>query len=98
MVPDMKSVRPWPAKTDCPLEGFAEFKRALFNASFHNAAESSGEAGDARKAIYVSAEIAIEQEWPYWAMERMFSEIRPLVTWGSFMQNYINILHAKATA
>ena len=92
----MKSVRPWSAKTECPLEGFAEFKKALFDASFHNAAESSGEAGSARKAINVAAEIAIEQEWPYWAMERMFGEVSPLVAWDSFMQTYINVLHTKA--
>lgn len=91
----MKAVKPWRAGTECPVEGFAEFKRLLLKASFHNAADGAGEMKDARKAIQDSANVAIEQEWPYWAMERMFKEIQPLVAWDQFMQKYITILMEK---
>jgi len=93
----MKPVKPWRAGTECPLPGYAEFKEDLNLASYHNAAEGRGEAGHARSATRAAAEVAIEHEWPYWAMERMFREIGPLVTWGDFMQTYINILSEKIT-
>lgn len=88
----MKPVKPWPAGTECPLEGYAEFKEYLNRASYHNAAEQPGESGLARDATRAAAEVAVAQEWPYWTMERMFNEIRPLVAWSGFMQTYINVL------
>jgi hypothetical protein len=91
----MKSVRPWPANTPCPQPSFAEFKKHLNSASYHNAAEGCGEMGDASLALQKAAQVAIDAEWPYWAMERMFKEVAPLVDWGSFMQKYINILSAR---
>lgn len=88
----MKGVRPWPANTECPLEGYLEFREDLLKASYHNAAERGGEASHARSAIRAAAEVAIEHEWPYWAMQRMFKEVAPLVAWDQFMQSYINVL------
>jgi hypothetical protein len=93
----MKSVRPWQQNTDCPELGFAEFKQYLMDASYHNAAEGRGEAGGARVSTAMAAEIAIENEWPYWAMERMFKDIRPLVAWDQFMQSYLNLMFEKIT-
>lgn len=89
----MKSVRPWPVDVDCPVEGFRDFKEELLRASYHNAAEGTGEMGQARSCVRAAAEIAIDRKWPYWAMERMFREISPLVVWDSYMTAYIDLLH-----
>jgi hypothetical protein len=90
----MKSVSPWSANTECPLEGFQEFKRALLDASYYHAG-SQQEWNLAKSCIQKAAEIAIGQDWPYWAMHRMFCEISPLVEWSQFMQKYINTLSKK---
>lgn len=87
----MTPISPWPRNKDCPHPKFAEFKRALMNASFHHAGPVD-EWGIAKSDIQTAAEIAIEADWPYWAMERMFFEIAPLVEWHQFIQTYINIL------
>ena len=87
----MKSISPWSANTECPLEGFQEFKRALLDASYHHAG-SQQEWNLAKTCIQKAAEVAIEQGWPYWVMDRMFREISPLVEWSQFMQTYINTL------
>lgn len=89
----MKPMSPWPMNTDCPHPSFPFFRTALMNASFHNAGPLD-EAGAAKSQIQVAANVAIKAEWPYWAMERMFREIAPLVAWDQFMQTYINILHS----
>ncbi len=88
----VKGVKPWPADESCPLLGYAAFKEYLNTASYHNAAERPRETSDARSATYAAAELAIEQAWPIWAMQRMFREIAPLVMWDEFLQTYVNIL------
>jgi len=88
----VKAVKPWPAETECPLEGFAEFKKLLDDASYHNATPGTGEMGLARAAERRAAELAIEKEWPLWVMQRMFGEIKPLVEYNGFLQTYVNIL------
>lgn len=90
----LKSVRPWNANEECPEPGYAEFKQELLHASYYNAAEGSGEWSKSRECVRAAAEIAIDKQWPYWVIERMFKEIRPLVDWSSFMQSYINLLYA----
>ena len=87
-----RSIRPWAANNKCPEKGFNEFKNFLDKASYHNAAEGTREAGDARYNTQCAAQIAIIEDWPYWAMDRMFREIAPLVAWDAFMQIYINEL------
>lgn len=87
----MKAVSPWARDAECPLEGFQEFKKCLNDASYHHAG-SQQEWVLASNCIKKAAEIAIEQDWPYWVMDRMFREIAPLVEWGQFMQKYINVL------
>jgi hypothetical protein len=87
----MKSISPWKQTEECPVIGFQDFKRALIDASFHHAGPS-GEWRLARNNITIAANIAITEDWPYWAMERMFKEISPLVEWDQFMQSYINCL------
>lgn len=93
----MKPVKPWRAGTECPLEGFTEFKKLLKDASYHNAAPGTGEVKMARAATRGAAELAIEKEWPLWVMERMFGEIKPLVDYGGFLQTYVNILFEKSS-
>ena len=90
---EIQSVRPWSASEPCPLPRFDEFKEALNSASYHNAAEQPGEGHLARSRVETAADIAIDQGWPLWAMERMFKEVRPLVDWSSFLQKYISILY-----
>ena len=92
----MKSVKPWPAGTECPEQGYTEWRAALNQASFCNAAESSGEWRGAASRIAEAAAIAVEQDWPYWAQERMWRDVAPLVEWGSYMQSYINTLRRSA--
>lgn len=92
----MKAVKPWPAKTECPLEGFEQFKIHLMSVSYHNAAPGVGERQAAKTSRERAASLAIRQEWPYWVMERMFREIGPLESWDSFMQTYIELLMKKA--
>lgn len=87
----MKSFSPWARETECPLEGFQEFKKLLMKASYHHAGPGD-EWGHAKTAIQDAAKIAVEKEWPYWVMDRIFREIGPLVEWGQFMQSYINVL------
>jgi hypothetical protein len=91
----MKAVSPWPLKTECPLEGFPEFKKLLMDASYHHAG-SQQEWKIAKNYIRKAAEVAIVEQWPYWAMDRMFRQIVPLVEWSQFMQTYINILYEKS--
>lgn len=93
----MKPISPWNRDTDCPHPSFQPFRKALLDASFHHAGPTD-EWKFAKSDIVKAAEIAIEAEWPYWAMDRMFREIGPLVAWDQFMQTYINILHAKVAA
>ena len=92
----MKSVKPWPAGTECPEPGYTEWRAALNQASFHNAAENSSEWRSAGTRIQQAAAIAVEQDWPYWAQERMWRDVGPLVEWGSYMQVYINTLKTAA--
>lgn len=87
-------MKPWPAGTECPAEGYQTFKSLLDKASFHNASEF-GEQHLARSARQQAAKVAVEEGWPYWAMERMWGEIKPLETWSTFMQNYIDIMKEK---
>lgn len=90
----MKHVSPWPMNSECPEKRFGQFKNALNYASHHHSGLVN-EWGEAKSYVQVAAEIAIEEQWPYWAMERMFVEVAPLVTWDQFMQTYINILNYK---
>lgn len=87
----MTPINPWPREADCPHPLFKDFKSALINASFNHAGPVD-EWGQAKSHIQTAAEVAIEADWPFWAMNRMFSEINPLVDWDQFMQTYINLL------
>lgn len=89
----MKPMSPWKKDVPCPHPSFPFFRTALMNASFHSAGPLD-ETGSAKSQIQLAAKVAIDAEWPYWAMERMFREIAPLVAWDQFMQAYINILHS----
>jgi hypothetical protein len=90
----MRSMSPWRMGTECPDPKFSEFKAALNDASYYHAGPTS-EWKHARTHIEGAAQIAIKAEWPYWAMNRMFREIGPLVDWDQFMQTYINTLTAQ---
>lgn len=87
-------MRPWQKDTECPDEGYQEFKKALMSASYHNAGGLI-DANDARSYTYRAAEEAIQQDWPYWALRRMFDDIKPLVDFDTFMQFYINTLKTR---
>lgn len=90
----MKPISPWKQGSDPDHPLFNNFKTTLMNASFHHAGPVD-EWGQAKSYIQQAAEIALNAEWPFWALERMFKEIAPLVEWHQFMQTYINILHTR---
>lgn len=90
----MKAVSPWEQMRECPEPGYQDFRQALNKASYHNAG-SINESGMAKQETIRAAQIAIEHDWPYWAFDRMFKEIQPLVAWDYFMQCYINELKKK---
>ena len=77
------------------VEGYTEFKDALMKASFHYADDRGGEWGLAKEEVRKAAGIAAEAKWPFWALDRMFREMNSLVTFGDFMQQYINYLNSK---
>jgi len=85
----------WPSNTECPHPLYKEFKAALNQASYHHADDSGKERDSASQCISKAAEIAIEADYPYWAMERMWSEIKPLASWTGFMHTYITKLKQK---
>lgn len=91
-----KPVSPWPAGTDCPEPVFPAFKKALISASFHYADDSGSEWGSAGDRMREAARIAVEAEWPYWAIKRMYGEIKPLPSFDEFMGRYCVALRALA--
>lgn len=88
----MKPIKPWKKGEESAIKGYDAFKEELMRASYHNAAEGSGEMARARECTRAAAEVAIDYRWPYWAMERMFREMGPLVDWSSYMSAYIDLL------
>lgn len=90
----MKSVSPWKPTEECPVMRFQDFKNALNRASYHYAG-SMNEYENGKSCVKEAAKIAIEEDWAYWVIDRMFKEVKPLVDWDEFMQTYINILGAR---
>jgi hypothetical protein len=89
------NMQPWRADTECPYPMYQEFKMLLNQASFHYADDSGTEWKSATACISKAAEVAIAADYPYWAIERMWSEIKPLASWDGFMNIYINKLKEK---
>lgn len=92
----MKAVQPWPANTVCPEPDYPDFAKALNQASHHFADDSGKEWSAANACMDRAAEIAANAAWPYWAMKRMYQEIRPLPTFDDFMGVYCKRLLAAA--
>ena len=88
----MQPVRGWKPAEKPPLNGFDEFDKALRLASVHNAAETTNEAVQARKATDDAAQIVVANGWPYWATERAFRYVSPLMSWDAFNQRLWAIL------
>jgi hypothetical protein len=85
----------WKAETECPHPLYKDFKAALNQVSYHHADDTGYEWVAAKTFISMAADIAIEADFPYWAMERMWSEINPLASWSGFMNTYITKLKNK---
>ena len=87
-------VNVWPAGTECDAPGYQDFKKALNDASYHFADDSSKEWSRGNQCVRYAVQIAIENQYPYWAIERMIREINSLVTLSSFMSIMVNRLYA----
>ena len=88
----IRAVKPWPAGSVCPEQGYADFADALKQASHHYADDSGKEWGSADGCMKGAAEIAASASWPYWAMKRMYAEIAPLPSFDNFMGIYCKLL------
>jgi len=86
------NIQSWKAETECPHPMYQEFKKFINQASYHHADDSSKEWGEAILCLSKAADVAIEADFPYWAMERMWHEINPLASWNGFMHTYITKL------
>lgn len=91
------SVTPWPAGSVCSEVGYADFAKALHQASHHYADDRGKKWGHGNRCMEQAADIAINAAWPYWAMKRMHKEAAPLPSFDSFMEAYCRHLLAKAT-
>lgn len=91
-------VKPWPAGSVCPEAGYADFAKALNDASYYFADDSGKEWSEGHRCMAQAVEIAVNAAWPYWAMKRMHKEAAPLPGFDSFMEAYCRQLLAKATA
>ncbi len=92
------SVKPWHSGSVCPEDGYANFAKALHQASHHYADDNGKEWEQGHRCMKQAADIAINAAWPYWAMKRMYKEAAPLPSFDSFMEAYCRQLLAKAVA
>lgn len=87
---------PWKANTECPHPKYTEFKQMLNLASMHFADDSGKEWNTAKEYIKNAAKIAIDCDWPVWAINRMFNEIEHLlVDKDTFYQVMFNLLKTQ---
>ena len=86
----------WDHDTECPLDGYKAWKKALIDASFHFADDSAKEWGTARRKLVEACEIAIAKGWPYWVQQRMWNESGSfLMPWEYYMEAYVKLMHSK---
>lgn len=85
----------WTFGTECPHPAYANFKKELMIASYCYADDSGGDWRAAGAHVDNAINIAIENKWPHWALERMFHEIKPLVRFNEFCTRLINELYAR---
>lgn len=84
----------YPANAGRPLDGYEEFHKELMTASYHNAAEGTGEMGDAAEAENRAAAIAVEKNWHFWQIRQAFDAAKPLVAFDELMQRIMRQLRA----
>lgn len=88
-------MQPWPANTECPDPSFQKLKQTLNLASFHFADDSGAEWERAYKLIDEAVDIVILNKYPFWALKRMFNEIKPLYDLDSFVDRMLKKLYAE---
>lgn len=84
----------YPPNAGRPLEGYEEFHKELMTASYHNAAEGTGEMGAARDATARAAAVAVKHEWAFWQIRQAFDAVKPLVAFDELMQIIMRQLRA----
>lgn len=84
----------WRAGSECDYPSYQDFKKALSEASFCFAGPIE-EMGCGKKALSKAVDIAIENGYRYWAMQRMFKEGEFLVSFDHFMGVYVATCVAK---
>lgn len=82
----------WKSGIECPEVGYQDLKAYLNQASYHFADDNGNEYQKGSFNVQKAADLAIAQDWPMWAIQRMFREINPLVTWDQFLTKYIDQL------
>lgn len=83
----------WPAGTDCPHPAYQQFKDALNSASYHLADDSGREWNKGYILVHKAVDIAIEHQWPFWAIKRMITEIKSMVDVDLFMSKMLQKLY-----
>lgn len=86
-------MKPWKAGTECPHESYPRFKECLDRSSFHFADDSAKEWDIGYNLINEAVDIAIANKYPFWAIKRMFVEIKPLGGIDLFMGKLLNRLY-----
>lgn len=89
------TIKPWPANTTCPEPGYVEFAKALSSASYHFADDSGTEWSKGTEQLNLAAGIIIKHRWPYWAIDRMVNEIKPLMSISEVMNSLLNKLYGE---
>lgn len=94
----LEYITPWRYKTECPLPVYPELKALLGKASHHFADDSAKEWPEAREAVEEAAILVINARLPFWAIKRMFEEIKPLVGFDSFISAMFTAIYRKKVA
>ena len=88
-------MKTWFAGTECSHSSYAAFKAAINSASYHFADDSSKELAAAYQHLDVAIAIAVENKYPFWAIKRMFSDIKPLVSIDDFIGRMLTAFYKQ---
>jgi hypothetical protein len=86
----------WPAGTECKDPSYPEFKKCLKSASYHYADDSTKEWHMAHDFMDRAALIAINNRYPFWAIKRMFNEIKPLASIDDLMERLLRVAQDRS--
>ena len=88
---------PWSADKECPYDFYPAFKHALNQASYHFADESGSEWSKGYLYIDDAVKIAMDNQLPFWVMQRMVKDSRSLVDFEAFMSRLLRTLYRSSS-